>query len=479
MCSTDIGYATPLDAMRDGPREELLYVICVQPFPTKDKTDALATVDVDPKSPTYCQVISKLYTGNPKSEIHHSGWNICSSCHSSTGCPRPTTTRDKLILPALGSNEIYVVDVGVKPRSPKMHCVVPAAQMEALDCGTPHTTHCLASGEIMISTMGDKEGNGKGEFVLLDGKTFDVKATWTKGGKTAAFGYDFWYQPSIDIMIASEWGAPRVFKRGFQPHEAADRNAYGTSLNIYSWSQRKLIQTIDLGMEGLCPLEVRFLHDPRATYGFVGCAVYGNVYKFEREGGDGSKWVVKKVIDVPAKKVSGWIAEEMQSMITDILISLDDKFLYFSNWLHGDVRQYDISDPDHPKLTGQVFLGGQLTTDSPISVVDDPDSQTPIKPVHIKGKRLHGSPQMLQLSLDGKRLYVSSSLFSPWDRQFYPTMCKEGGFIAKLDVDVVKGGMTLDKDFLVSFDDEKDGAMLPHEMRYPGGDCTSDIWLAK
>jgi hypothetical protein len=42
------------------------------------------------------------------------------------------------------------------------------------------------------------------------------------------------------------------------------------------------------------------------------------------------------------------------------------------------------------------------------------------KPVFLKGQRLYGSSQMLQLSLDGKRLYVTSSLFSPWDKQFYP-----------------------------------------------------------
>lgn len=41
-------------------------------------------------------------------------------------------------------------------------------------------------------------------------------------------------------------------------------------------------------------------------------------------------------------------------LITDILLSLDDRFLYFSNWLHGDLRQYDISDPQRPRLTGQV-----------------------------------------------------------------------------------------------------------------------------
>lgn len=38
-------------------------------------------------------------------------------------------------------------------------------------------------------------------------------------------------------------------------------------------------------------------------------------------------------------------------------------------------------------------------------------------PVFVKGKRLQGGPQMIQLSLDGKRLYVTSSLYSPWDKQ--------------------------------------------------------------
>lgn len=41
-------------------------------------------------------------------------------------------------------------------------------------------------------------------------------------------------------------------------------------------------------------------------------------------------------------------------LITDILITLDDKFLFFSNWLHGDIRQYDITDRFNPKLVGQV-----------------------------------------------------------------------------------------------------------------------------
>ena len=41
-------------------------------------------------------------------------------------------------------------------------------------------------------------------------------------------------------------------------------------------------------------------------------------------------------------------------LITDILISLDDKYLHFGNWLHGNLRQYDITDTKNPKLVGQV-----------------------------------------------------------------------------------------------------------------------------
>jgi len=47
---------------------------------------------------------------------------------------------------------------------------------------------------------------------------------------------------------------------------------------------------------------------------------------------------------------------------------MDDRFVYFSNWLHGDIRQYDISDTRHPKLVGQVFLGGSICSDRSVKV---------------------------------------------------------------------------------------------------------------
>lgn len=62
-------------------------------------------------------------------------------------------------------------------------------------------------------------------------------------------------------------------------------------------------------------------------------------------------------------------------MMTDILISMDDKFLYFTNWLHGDVRQYEITNPSKPKLVGQIYLGGKLLKGGSVKLIHDPEGQ--------------------------------------------------------------------------------------------------------
>ncbi|XP_030879267.1 methanethiol oxidase-like, partial [Leptonychotes weddellii] len=99
-----------------GPREEIVYLPCIYRNTGTEAPDYLATVDVDPTSPHYCQVIHRLPMPNLKDELHHSGWNTCSSCFGDS-----TKSRNKLILPCLVSSRIYVVDVGSDPRAPKLH----------------------------------------------------------------------------------------------------------------------------------------------------------------------------------------------------------------------------------------------------------------------------------------------------------------------------------------------------------------------
>ena len=139
---------------------------------------------------------------------------------------------------------------------------------------------------------------------------------------------------------------------------------------------------------------------------------------------------------------------------------MDDRYLYLANWLHGDIRQYDISDPAQPKLMGQVWCGGVLG-----------------KGEMVKGSKLQGGPQMLQLSLDGKRLYVTNSLLSAWDNQFYPDLARAGSYMLQIDCDTTSGGLAINPNFHIDFGREPAGPARAHEMRYPGGDCTSDIWV--
>jgi len=272
------------------------------------------------------------------------------------------------------------------------------------------------------------------------------------------------------VMVSTEWGSPSKLKHHFDPSHVPD--FYGHHIHFWNWNERTLIKSVDLGMDGLIPLETRFLHDPTKPIGFVGAALSSNIILFFKD--DNGEWQTKKVIDIPGKDVTGWALPNMPGLITDIIISLDDKFLFLSNWLHGDIRQYNIEDPHNPKLVGQIFIGGSIRSDGAVTI-NDSTEERPVIPT-VKGQTLRGGPQMIQLSLDGTRLYVTTSLFSPWDVQFYPALAEKGAQLLQLNI-APEGGLTLNENFLVDFCDEPYGPAMAHEVRYPGGDCTSDIWL--
>ena len=464
-CQCGPGYASPLAAMK-GPRETLIYVPALYTNTSFKHPDYLATVCIDPHSPDFCKVIHRLPMPYLNDELHHTGWNTCSSCHNDS-----SKKRKYLILPTMLSSRIYVVDTS-NPTEPVIHKTISSEEIvEKTNCTFLHTTHCLASGELMISSLGDKNGSGKGNFVTLD-ENFEIKGTWADPKENTPYGYDFWYQPYFNVMISTEWGDPNTFKMGFDPSKVAEK--FGSKMYVWDWKEKKKIQTLELGSEGLIPLEVRFLHDPKKPIGFVGAALSSNIILFFLDESK-NEWQWKKVIDVENIEVEGWALPHMPGLITDILISLDDKYLYFSNWIHGDIRQYDISDPFNPKLVGQIFVGGSIRKGGPVKVIKGGELQDVQK---VKGNELRGGPQMIQLSLDGKRLYVSNSLYSTWDQQFYPDLVKKGSHILQIDCDVEKGGLKINENFFVDFGTEPLGPSLCHEIRYPGGDCSSDIWLA-
>ena len=212
---------------------------------------------------------------------------------------------------------------------------------------------------VVISMLGDADGNAAGGFAVIDAKTFEVKGRWENGGPRPPMNYDFWYQPRKNVLVSSEFGVPNAYEPGF---DLADVEAgrYGQRLHFWNLERRELEQTIDLGANGLVPLEIRWKHDPEADEGFVGAALSSTLWRFHRENGS---YAAEPVIAVDPVDLDSWPIP-VPGLITDLVLSMDDQALYFSNWLHGDLRRYDVSDPANPRLTGRLWLGGVLGQES-------------------------------------------------------------------------------------------------------------------
>lgn len=129
------GYSSPLSAMQQGLREECLFVSMISCDRTKP--DYLATVDVNPQSTQYQQVVQRVYAQNLTEEFHHTGWNACSSCYDD-----PTKKRQYFIIGTLISSRLYIIDTQ-DVTNQKLHKIVDSEEFKKWDLSTPHTIHCL------------------------------------------------------------------------------------------------------------------------------------------------------------------------------------------------------------------------------------------------------------------------------------------------------------------------------------------------
>ncbi|MEO8850643.1 MAG: selenium-binding protein SBP56-related protein, partial [Allobranchiibius sp.] len=239
------GFATPEAAMQADP-EKIGYTIALYVGTGVEAPDYLATVDLDPKSPTYSQVIHRLPMPNIGDELHHFGWNACSSCHGDE-----SKERRFLIAGGQRSGRIHIIDTADK-RAPVMHKVIePEEIVEKTDLSAPHTVHCLADGHVMISMLGNGKGEGPGGFLLLDGN-FDIVGRWEKDMEGVDYNYDFWYQPRHNVMVSSEWASPNTYFGGFDLDDVA-AGKYGSKVHFWDWEKHEVIKSIDLGSEGMIP----------------------------------------------------------------------------------------------------------------------------------------------------------------------------------------------------------------------------------
>jgi selenium-binding protein 1 len=440
------------------PPERLAYVVTIA-TDGDGRADALCVLDVDPKSRNYSKVVHRVAMPKAGDELHHFGWNACSSMLCPYA-PHPHVERRYLVVPGLRSSRIHIIDV--RPEGGGAPAIVKVIEPEEVanraGYSRPHTVHCGPDG-IYMGALGAPDGDGPGGIMVLDHDSFDVLGRWEVDRGPQYLAYDFAWHLGYDTLLTSEWGTPNMVEAGVNP-ELLLKSQYGHALHVWDLRRRRHLQRLDLGSEQQMTLELRPAHDPTKPYGFVGVVVSlkdlsASVWLWYRENGD---WQIRKVIEIPAEPAEAdQLPPALQPfkavppLVSDIDLSLDDRFLYVSCWGTGEFQQYDVSNPREPKLTGSVRLGGIVS-----------------KAPHPKAGALNGGPQMVEVSRDGKRVYLTNSLYASWDAQFYPEGIR--GWAVKLDAKP-EGGMALDPSFFVPFEGER-----PHQVRLEGGDASSDSY---
>lgn len=97
-------------------------------------------------------------------------------------------------------------------------------------------------------------------------------------------------------MVSSEWTAPSTFFKGFNPADVKNET-YGKCIYFWNWTDQKMIKKVELGSEGLIPLELRFHHNPKSSHGFVGSALSSSIWHWWKSEED-NDWKVEKIIQV-------------------------------------------------------------------------------------------------------------------------------------------------------------------------------------
>jgi selenium-binding protein 1 len=362
-------------------QEKYLYLFCVD-ADAKDN-DFLIIIDVNPDSSSYGTILNTVDLGTKGNETHHLGY---------------TDDRTKIWAGGLLSSRIWILDVSADPARPRIEKVLENVP-ELSGLSGPHSYYALP-GRMLISFLGSASGGlpaGLAEFTN-DGKFIRRLDHPEK----APYGYDVAIKPALNRMVTSSFAPLRNYKK---PLAEMDLKDFGSELIIWDFKNRRPLQ---VGKTGLAPLEVRWSLKPENNYGFTNCALDNSIWLF-RANGRGS-YEFKKVVDTGA-------------LPADLRQSPDDKYLYVSCFGDNSIQQWDVTDPEHPKLTSTAVPCVQ--------------------------------PNMMHVTGDGKRMYVSNSLLSTLDHS--------GRFYVRL-IHIGPDGMKVDPFFNIDLNKFPTGPARGHDM---------------
>ena len=339
---------------RGGKHEKYLYVATLAK--SESDPDFIAVVGADPRRPGYGEIVNRIDMPEVGDELHHFGYSA---------------NQKRLIVPGLFSNRIHVFDIGRDLESMRLTAV---NDQLAARSGyvVPHSVIAERPGRVLITMIGAAtESTRPGGIVEVDDATGAFEGYFGPGPDCDAddLGPDYMYHfealHAANRGISTTFGPPATCGGGIDPA------CLGGAVAVWDLRREEVIQEADLGADSGA-LEVRFLDRPgpgrRALINAPGTSAVWLAHDDDRDG----RFDFTQVLG----------PQDGLLLPVDMLLSSDQRFMYLTNWFGDTVQQFDISDPFDPVLVSTVAVP---------------------------------HPNMLRLSPDDERLYVSNSLISTWD----------------------------------------------------------------
>lgn len=345
--------AGPPPAGQDAmPHEELLYVVCTDG--QGPNPDFLAVIGADPTRPgLWGRILQRVDMPNVDDELHHFGYSL---------------DQKRLIVPGLFSNRVHIFDVETNPRRPRL---VAVSDLDSSGYIVPHTVIGLPGHHALLTMIGAASATtGPGGMVLVDDRTGELLGYFGPGPDRdpdtvpPKYMYDFGFNLELGRAVSTTFGWPADVGGGINP------SGLGNEVAVWDLGSQEVVQRVDLGPNSGA-LEVRWIERPGSTLGLTNTPGTNALWVWEDDDGDGL-FTFHQVLSA-----ADGLAGPM-----DIVLTRDHRYLYVSNWFANTVQKFDLDDPFAPVLVDEVAVP---------------------------------HPNMLRLSPDDRRLYVTNQLVTTWD----------------------------------------------------------------
>jgi methanethiol oxidase len=339
-------------------QEDYLYVWALGVQGVGDGSDKLVTIDVNPSSSKYGKVIHKVSVGS-RGEAHHMGL---------------TDDRRYLWAGGLDDSKIYVFDIAKNPSAPRMVRTIADLPKKTGYVG-PHTFYALP-GRMLVQTLSNTKDNGGITGMVVFNNKGEVVTTYPMpirdGGD--GYGYDIAINPQKNVLLTSSFSGRANYMRdlGELIKDPEAMKHFGNTMVV--WDLKAMQPKKVLAVPG-APLEIRWSLKQGDNWAVTATALTSKLWLVKQDAA--GEWQAQAVADIgDASKIP---------LPVDISISADGKELWVNTFMDGKTRHFDLSDPTKPVQTYEKVTGKQVN--------------------------------MISQSWDGKRVYISSSLLTNWDKK--------------------------------------------------------------